>query len=377
MLSIIKFTIHLKIQSRFVGLAVIILLVLGFVLDFEDTLKFLDCYGATEATSIIYKDFSSTNDAKYKTYLLSNTQIHLKPTITVKLLNHLPMTSLMYPIEEILSERYNIKISDINYDIVFDTVYGEKSIKEERGIKIFYTSEAVLPNLSEYDLVLGFDYIDDYRYIRFPYYYFVRWRTKIKANYNMRSENGCCNPHKKNFACFLVSNSMEKKGFLGSNKVFLTDFDGVVARNRIFHKLSLYKKVVSGGKHLNNIGFVVPEDKTMEWLSDCKFVIAYENHTYKGYITEKPFQAYFAGAIPIYYGDITALKDINKQALIYAGDFKTEDDLVNYIKKIDNNDKLYCDIWNQNLIVDPNINWESKFLELRAKIFEILDRNGL
>jgi len=54
------------------------------VKDFKQLLsqqiKFLDCYGDTEATSIIYKDFSSTSDTEYKTYLLSNTQIYILDT---------------------------------------------------------------------------------------------------------------------------------------------------------------------------------------------------------------------------------------------------------------------------------------------------------
>jgi len=43
-------------------------------------INFLDCYGATEATSVIYKDFTSTSGAEYTTYLLSNTQIYILDT---------------------------------------------------------------------------------------------------------------------------------------------------------------------------------------------------------------------------------------------------------------------------------------------------------
>ena len=43
-------------------------------------INFLDCYGATEATSVIYKDFTSTSGAEYTTCLLSNTQIYILDT---------------------------------------------------------------------------------------------------------------------------------------------------------------------------------------------------------------------------------------------------------------------------------------------------------
>ncbi|WP_330932951.1 glycosyltransferase family 10 domain-containing protein [Rickettsia canadensis] len=44
----------------------------------------------------------------------------------------------------------------------------------------------------------------------------------------------------------------------------------------------------------------MPKAKTREWLSKCKFIIAFENKTYKWYVTEKPFQAYLAEAVSIY-----------------------------------------------------------------------------
>jgi hypothetical protein len=261
-------------------------------------------------------------------------------------------------------------VTDGDYDLVIDNHYGPASaIKKERGIKISYTAEATLPNIDDYDLLIGFDYVDSPKYMRLPYYY-LSWGKKIKPGLKMRAENGVCNPNKKYFACFLVSNNMKNSYYTK------LPMDGIIARNRIFHKLSLYKDVASGGKHLNNINEIIPREraKVLNWLSQCKFVIAYENQTYKGYITEKPFQAYFAGSIPIYYGDQKALEDINKQALIYAGDFQDEDALVEYVKKIDNDDKLYCDIWNQNLITNQNTDWELQIAELRKRIYDLLER---
>jgi hypothetical protein len=105
---------------------------------------------------------------------------------------------------------------------------------------------------------------------------------------------------------------MTINGHIGNGK----PLDGIVARDRIFHKLSSYKTVESGGEHLNNIGIIVYRDEAELWLSKCKFTIVYENQSYDGYITEKVFQAYFTATIPIYYGDKTAVSDINKKAII-------------------------------------------------------------
>lgn len=90
-------------------------------------------------------------------------------------------------------------------------------------------------------------------------------------------------------------------------------------------------------------------------------------------MTEKLFQAYFAGSIPIYWGDKTSVSDINKNAVIYADDFDSESDLVEYVKKVDNDDELYCKIWNQHLITNPEMNYEVMQDKLRKKLFELMD----
>ncbi len=53
-------------------------------------IHFLDCYGATEATSVLYKDFTSTKGSEYTTRLLSNTQIY----ILDKNLNQVPVGAI-------------------------------------------------------------------------------------------------------------------------------------------------------------------------------------------------------------------------------------------------------------------------------------------
>jgi hypothetical protein len=302
-----------------------------------------------------------------------------KIPLTIKLTNHLGADSPASIINDILKEKYEVKISDKNYDMIFDSAYADieginrdYSIKEERDpkiIRMFYTPEAILPNLDNYDLTIGFDHVDDPRYIRVPWYYFQSYNSKIRTDYDKVADLGKCAPKKPHFACFLISNNNTE----GNNWRNNMPFDGCVARENIFNKLSEYKKVLSGGKALNNIGKVIPGKETMSWLSQCKFVIAYENQTYDGYITEKPFQAYFAGSIPIYYGAKSAVADINKKAVIYAGDFNSDEELVDYIKKVDQDDSLYCDIWNQNIMTNPDGDFEVVKDKLRKKLFEVID----
>ena len=298
-----------------------------------------------------------------------------KKTLTVKLINHAGSKTVRGIINDILQERYNIKISNKNYDMIFDTGYCENGICEQVNsesshiIKIFYTLEADRRPLDQYDLNIGFEHINDPRYFRLPFYYMGKYSTQISTNYDRAKNLGVCKPNKPYFACFLVSNPG------GGDGRDHHPLDGCIARNSVFHKLSTYKRVESGGAYLNNIGKKIHKNEMMSWMSQCKFVISYENQTsFDGYITEKPFQAYFAGAIPIYYGNKIATHDLNPNAIIDAKSFKNEDELLEHIKKVDNDDSLYCDIWNQNIIVNPNLNFDLVKNQLRKKIFELLDR---
>ncbi len=287
-----------------------------------------------------------------------------KPTLRIRILNRPPKEHIpMLTFDRILKEKYNlIYVKDDSYDLVIDGPHENKPIGNQKAVKFWYTEEAVKPDLSKYDLSIGFDNIDDPRYIRIPYVYVDHFHHKfpqIDVNYNRVGVQGECNPKKPEFACIIASNA--------------TNGAGAALRIRLFHKLSLYKKVLSGGRTLNNVGGPVDFSKTLDWMSQCKFVIAYENQDYDGYITEKVFQAYFSGSVPIYFGNKSVLNDINKDAIIYQGDFKSEDDLVNYIKKVDQDDDLYCKIWKQNIIDRPEKGYKEVYDKLKAKMFEVLD----
>jgi hypothetical protein len=265
-------------------------------------------------------------------------------------------------INDILTEKYNIKITDSNPDIIIDTVFDDKPLPSSRAIKIFFTGEAVkVRNPDNYDLAMGFDYIDHPNYIRVPLYYMYPLydANNIRADYS----RGTCNPHKPYFACFLYSNG----GHSNPKR-----FDGAIARNELFDKISAYKRVESGGKYQNNIGYIVPREDTMEWMSQCKFVVSYENQTYDGYMTEKPFLSYLAGSVPLYYGDRHAMEDINSKAVIFQGDFASQDDMIEYLKKVDNDDELYCQIWNQKIITDPAKNYHVVRMQVEKILTKLL-----
>lgn len=67
-------------------------------------------------------------------------------------------------------------------------------------------------------------------------------------------------------------------------------------------------------------------------LRGYKFVLCLENAVFPGYITEKIFDCFFAGAVPIYIGAPDASLYIPKNTYIDVRDFKTLTDLDQYLR---------------------------------------------
>ena len=126
-------------------------------------------------------------------------------------------------------------------------------------------------------------------------------------------------------------------------------------RLNFINKLNNYKKVDMGGFCTNNIHRKVKNK--IQFLSEYKFSIAMENSRGDGYLSEKIVDSFRAGTIPIYYGDYLIDEFINPKTYILI---KGEQDIkkkIKYIKKIDNDDKLYKEIMKEKPIIDD------KFIE--------------
>ena len=104
---------------------------------------------------------------------------------------------------------------------------------------------------------------------------------------------------------------------------------------------------------MNNIGGRIKNK--IEFLSHYKFSIAMENTEGQGYVSEKILDSLFAGTIPIYYGGYMIDEFINPKAFILIRNEKKKKKKISYIKKIDNDEKLYKKILTEKLFIDDNI----------------------
>jgi len=74
-------------------------------------------------------------------------------------------------------------------------------------------------------------------------------------------------------------------------------------------------------------------------LAQYKFSICYENaRDIPGYITEKIFDCFFAGCVPVYWGANNIAEHIPEECFIDKRKYNTYEDLYNYMKNISDND---------------------------------------
>lgn len=261
----------------------------------------------------------------------------MKPFITVDFVDFWPsLIKTDNYIFNLLSRVYDIEISSTP-DILFYSVYGKKHL-QYKCLKILYCAENKRPDFSGCDYALTFDLIDHPRHFRWPLYahhidYENAWKTLTKP----RTKEECYKilMSKKKFCCMVISNGNAKD------------------RINFYHQLSIYKRVDSGGKYLNNIGQIVPQK--MDFIKDYKFVFAFENSSYDGYTTEKIIQPLIAHSIPIYWGNPKINIDFNNKAFINAN--QSIKKTIEQIIKIDNNDELAIEMlmqpaFNNNIIPD-------------------------
>ncbi len=215
-----------------------------------------------------------------------------------------------------LSAAYDVVIGN-NPDLLFYSCFSNKHLKYNCH-KIFYSGENIRPDFKECDFAFTFDYdLPATKHSRLPLYRFNGNLEKLCESFSAETiiaEN-------RAFCCMLVSNP-----------------DGS-ERNDFFELLSTYKKVDSGGKHFNNIGYSVPDK--MEFIKKYKFTFAFENTSFPGYTTEKIIEPMFARSIPIYWGSNVVSKEFNPESFVNVHDYDTVEDAVNAIIAIDHDEKLY------------------------------------
>lgn len=235
----------------------------------------------------------------------------------------------------ILKKHYKVERSD-HPDYIFYSEGSRGEFLNHDCIKIFYSFENVKPNFNLCDYAITmFDMEYEDRHLRVPPFFAdpraIEGYTGALTKHNFTEEDL---RKKEGFCAFVTSNA----------------FVAAPEREQFFRLLSdKYKKVDSGGRDFNNIGYRVKDKQ--EFLSKYKFSLAFENAKY--YVTEKIVDAFGAGTIPIYWGDPNIGRDFNTKAFINCHEYDNFEAVIEKIKEIDNDDELYLKMMQEKAFITP------------------------
>ena len=246
-----------------------------------------------------------------------------------------------------------------DYVLATNIIYTDRRLfkrliryKESGAIIVFFTGECLSPDLNIFDYAIVFD-----RHLKCDDR-IARLSARRYFDVSFFDEYLNMAPDKEMIA---------KKPLFCN---FLYSHQGHPNRDKLFYKISEYKKVDSLGKHLNNVKRKNTRyDKDWRRLSieerlPYKFSIAAENAEYPGYVDEKLLSCLQAHTVPIYWGDPTVTEEINPKAIINCSSFANWDEMLEYIKKVDNDDDLFLSI-----LKEP---WQT---EEQVKYSQSLDEN--
>ena len=247
----------------------------------------------------------------------------------------------------LLKEEFDVEISSTP-DYLFFSVFGNNH-QNYKCKKIFYVGENIAPDMNYCDYSFSFDYLDNDRNYRLPHYL-------LYDNYhdlvNKKVDESLLN---RKFCNFVVSNG------------------NCSDRNNFFNKLSKYKKIDSGGSLFNNIGYKIVDKRKFQ--SEYKFSITYENGEYRPgyewYITEKPFEAMCVNSIPIYKGGSKINEDFNTKSFVNFHDFKSEEDMIEYIIELDKDDDKYMKVLNEPWLIKNQIPDNNKLENIKKFLYSI------
>lgn len=231
-----------------------------------------------------------------------------------------------------LNQYFSVELSE-DPDFIIYSSWGSEHLKYDCP-KIFYTGENHRPNFFLCDYALGFDFVDRPNYLRVPLYSILWYYDFKKLLFPAFRDLIDSNPKSK-FCCFISSNL------------------GAKVRNDFFKKLSSYKQVDSGGVVFNNVGRLVPDK--IEFMRPYKFCIAYENSSFPGYVTEKIMDCFYANCIPIYWGSPSVSRDFNPRRILNGLDFKSDNELIDRIKFLNENEEAYRDFIDQPIFVNNQL----------------------
>ena len=255
----------------------------------------------------------------------------------------------------------------------FFSVFGNHNVIDwhKSNVKIFFTGENVQRkgwlSYSDHalchktiDLALGFEYLNNDRYLRFPLWILYAFEPESREEeIRKRCEELC------NFDFDLRSNFA----------ALISSIDELGVRCDMYECLCNVSKVDCGGALLHNDDSLWQKynDNKHQYLKNYNFNICPENSDTDGYVTEKLFESIAAGCIPIYWGSRNNPEPevFNRDAIIFWQKGGDNSKTIEFIRELNNKPQLLRDFAAQPRLKDTAAEIIIKMfdeLELRLKM---------
>lgn len=261
----------------------------------------------------------------------------------------------------LLEKYYDVEISD-QPDMLFYSNFGVEHLKYKCK-KVFYSGENIGPNYFFCDYAFSFEDTDEKNFflphfVEFDYFFDVKDKLSNDevAAYRSTEKDKFCN--------FMASNYRAKE------------------RISFVKALMQHKRVDCLGPVLynmgerNNIGKQDCSGQYIDWRKDkletvksYKFSMAFENEQAYNYVTEKIFQPFVVGSIPIYWGANNIDEMFNPKCFVNVNRFHTFEEAIDEIIRIDADDTYYQTFFEESPFLNP-----SKLSDItEAKIVERIE----
>lgn len=250
---------------------------------------------------------------------------------------------------QLLEKTYQAPIhvvnSPENATVLVESIFGNQSYLNYKKWRatILYTGEsdyANTQNVDKYDCVLGFEETHA-NFVKCPLF-IIFLLTNIHIMKEIENTNRpILDEIPPNFASIILSNAYHGK-----------------ERLEFYNTVKKEMPVFSGGKHDNNVGFVVPgsynSNEMVDFYRRGKFAITMENADKPYYVTEKLVNGIRAGVIPIYWGSSRVTEFFNPRRFIHLSQQPTNEEINGIIQRMKNmtNDE-FVDIIREPVLIRP------------------------
>lgn len=262
-------------------------------------------------------------------------------------------------ITDILSKHFNIRYDDKNPDLIlyscFDNFDENTSIIKDIPSLFIMGENHFIPEIpTGIHYSMTFEPTKDNNLQAGYPLYFEPTIYNIPDVDKVLKERKLENFENKKYACAVISNG---------------DSSEIEFRINLVNIISKYKDIDHGGKWRNNVGGCV-QDK-LQFLNNYKFNICFENSQRDMYITEKILDAYLGNTIPIYAGG-NAETIFNPDSFINLNN-KSEEEIIEIIKEVNENDELYKKMYNAPILLDENY-FKKKYEEIEQFLVNLVEK---